>query len=146
MANALDVAKYIISKCNQEQEPVSNLQLQKILYIIQKTFLQVGSQAFEDDFEAWQIGPVIREVYNQYCGFGGSKIRLSYPDAQISDEFREITDFIIISKRKFAPWELTEEALDAAWKQTYSNGAGNYRYIPKSLIKSRCIPRLNQRL
>ena len=140
MTNALDVSKYIISKCNQEQEPVSNLQLQKILYIIQKTFLQVGSSAFEDDFEAWQIGPVIREVYNQYCGFGGSKIRLSYPDVQASDEFRKIADFIIISKRKLEPWQIFEEAQEAggAWDTVYCNGRGDHFVISKDLIMEKC--------
>ena len=140
MANALDVAKYIISKCNKEQEPVSNLQLQKILYIIQKTFLQIGSQAFEDNFEAWQIGPVIREVYNQYCGFGGSKIRLSYPDVQVSDEFRKIADFIIISKRKLEPWQIFEEVQEAggAWDTVYCNGRGDHFVISKDLIMEKC--------
>ena len=140
MANALDVAKYIISKCNQEQEPISNLQLQKILYIIQKTFLQIGSSAFEDDFEAWQIGPVIREVYNQYCGFGGSKIRLSYPDVQVSDEFRKIADFIIISKRKLEPWQISEEVqkTGGAWDTVYCNGNGDHFVISKDLIRKKC--------
>lgn len=135
MHDAITIAKYIINLCAEDNQPVSNLQLQGILYIIQKTFLKTGSSAFEDDFEAWQIGPVIREVYNQYCGFGALKIRLSYPDVQVSDEFRKIADFIIISKRKLVPWELSEETLDAAWKQTYSNGAGNHRYIPKDMIQ-----------
>lgn len=70
MNSALDIANYIISKCVEEGYPVSNLQLQGILYIVQKTFLNIGIRAFEDDFEAWQIGPVIRDVYNRYCGFG----------------------------------------------------------------------------
>lgn len=139
MTNALDVAKYIISKCNQEQEPVSNLQLQKILYIIQKTFLQIGSSAFEDDFEAWQIGPVIREVYNQYCGFGASKIRLSYPDVHVSDKFREMADFIITSKRRLEPWQLFEEVqeADGAWDAVYCDGSGNHFVILKELIKEK---------
>ena len=40
MYSALDIAKYIISKCNRENCPISNLQLQKILYNLQKAFLQ----------------------------------------------------------------------------------------------------------
>lgn len=134
MCDAITVAKYIINRCTEDNEPISNLQLQGILYIIQKTFLRAGIPAFEDEFEAWQIGPVILRVYNSYCGFGALRIRLFFPDVQVPDEFRKIADFIIISKRKLAPWKLAEETLDAAWKQTYSNGAGNHRYIPKILI------------
>ena len=40
MYNALDIAKYIITKCNKDGFPISNLQLQKILYNLQKFFLQ----------------------------------------------------------------------------------------------------------
>ena len=37
--NAIDLARYIISKCSKEQCPISNLQLQKILYYIQVEWL-----------------------------------------------------------------------------------------------------------
>ena len=40
--SALDVAKYIINKCTTEHDAISNLQLEKILYYIQKWFLQNG--------------------------------------------------------------------------------------------------------
>ena len=33
---AMTVAKYIVSKCTREKSPISNLQLQKLLYLIQK--------------------------------------------------------------------------------------------------------------
>lgn len=135
MCDAITVAKYIISRCAEDNEPVSNLQLQGILYIIQKTFLRAGIPVFEDEFEAWQIGPVILKVYNSYCGFGALRIRLFFPDVQVPDEFRKKIDCIIIAKRQLAPWELAEETNDAAWQQTYSNGAGNHRCIPKNLIR-----------
>ena len=39
MYTAMDLAKYIVSKCYYDGCPISNLQLQKILYYIQKEFL-----------------------------------------------------------------------------------------------------------
>ena len=62
---ATDIAKYIINKCTIEKHAISNLQLQEILYYIQKEFLEIGLKAFEDDFEAWPSGPVIPEVCNK---------------------------------------------------------------------------------
>lgn len=35
---AIDIAKNIINKCTIDKHPISNLQLQKILYYIQKDF------------------------------------------------------------------------------------------------------------
>jgi len=52
---ATDIAKYIINKCTIEKHAISNLQLQEILYYIQKKFLEIELKAFEDDFEACQV-------------------------------------------------------------------------------------------
>ena len=38
MYSALDVSKYIVSKCTRDGHPISNLQLQKILYYVQRAF------------------------------------------------------------------------------------------------------------
>jgi uncharacterized phage-associated protein len=48
--------------CGTDQHPISNLQLQKILYYIQKTFLENGMVAFDDEIEAWKFGPVVPAV------------------------------------------------------------------------------------
>ena len=45
MYSALSMAKYIIDKCTKDEYPISNLQLQKILYYIQREFLQQGAMA-----------------------------------------------------------------------------------------------------
>ena len=43
MYKAIDLSKYIVSKCVRDNIPISNLQLQKILYYIQREFLnQIG--------------------------------------------------------------------------------------------------------
>ena len=49
MYNALDLSKYIVSKCIEDSHPIRNLQLQEILYYIQKDFLQRDEIAFFDD-------------------------------------------------------------------------------------------------
>ena len=49
MYNAIDLSKYIVSKCVTDGHPISNLQLQKILYYIQKDFLQRDEVAFSDN-------------------------------------------------------------------------------------------------
>ena len=54
MYMAVPLSRYIVSKCVQDGCPISNLQLQKILYYVQKEFLKSGKPAFSDDIEAWQ--------------------------------------------------------------------------------------------
>ena len=49
MKSALELSKYIIGLCTSEGEPISNLQLQKILYYIQREFLIRGTEAVADE-------------------------------------------------------------------------------------------------
>ena len=138
MHTAMEIAKYIIDKCAQENHPISNMQLQKLLYCIQKSFLRKGGPAFKDDIEAWMIGPVIREVYHTYCGYGASKIRMMYK-VNLEPKCREVIDPIVEEKRDLNPWEFTEEiyAPGSAWDITYENGRGSHRVIPLDLIREK---------
>lgn len=134
--SALEIAKYVIDKCTRDEQPVSNLQLQKILYYIQKTFLKNGTEAFEDEMEAWQFGPVVPNVYYQYCGFGAMEIRMRY-ETNIVELFMKIIDPIVDKKRKLDPWDMVEDTHQEgkAWAEIYRNGLGNHHIIPKELIK-----------
>ena len=135
---AMDFAKYMVNKCMCEKKPISNLQLQKILYYIQKTYLDLGNIAFEEDFEAWQFGPVIPSVYSYFCGFGGMPIRMLYEE-EIDIYDKNIVDPIIENKRLLNPWDLVEETHEKgkAWDLIYKDGLGNYNIIPKELIKNK---------
>lgn len=138
MYSALDVAKYIIDKCMKEKHPISNLQLQKILYYVQREFLQSGSMAFSEEIEAWQFGPVVPAVYRQYCGFGALPIRVHY-DVDIAGEHQKIINPIVEKKRLLNPWEMVNDthAPGKAWNLIYQEGRGDHQVIPRELIKSK---------
>ena len=134
---AVHIAKYIINKCTIDQHPISNLQLQKILYCIQRYFLKNDMLAFDDDFEAWQFGPVIPEVYYLFCGFGAIRIRMKY-DLDIGSDYAALINPIIERKRLLNPWDWSEDinATGKAWDKVYSNGSGNDKVIPKQIVKN----------
>lgn len=134
---AIDISKYIINKCTIEQHPISNLQLQKILYYVQRTFLENNLVAFDDEFEAWQFGPVVPEVYYQYCGFGSLNIRMKY-DVDVDQNHTSIIDPIVNKKRLLNPWSMVEDTHTPgkAWAQVYNDGRGNHCVISKELIRT----------
>lgn len=75
MYNAVDVADYIVERCAKQGRPVTNLQLQKILYYVQLNFLRTYDKCiFEDDILAWRHGPAVKEVYDKYSVCGRHKI------------------------------------------------------------------------
>ena len=132
MYPVLELAKYIVSKCIKDRCQISNLQLQKILYYIQREFLQMfGNPAFPESIEAWPFGPVVPEVYYYFCGSGAMRIGLcDEPTEEIQsmpEEYRRIIDSIVESKRNLNPWDMVSEThkMGGAWDSVYRGGYGN---------------------
>jgi uncharacterized phage-associated protein len=61
--------------CEVRDWKVSNLELQKILYIAHMIYLgNVGEPLIDENFEAWDYGPVIPELYQKVKGFGAKPV------------------------------------------------------------------------
>lgn len=139
MYDAMAIAKYVIDKCTHDGVPISNLQLQKILYFIQLNFLKILDKiAFNNDIEAWQHGPVVPDVYSLYSGYGGTKIYMT--DENIRKMFnsnieKEIVDKVTILCRSLDAWELVERTHKSGtpWSHVYT-GRPN-EIIPVKLIR-----------
>ena len=75
MYSALDVSRFIINYSNDKDYGISNLKLQKILYLVQAYYLiRKGSPCFSDAIEAWDFGPVVPAVYHEYKQYGSGDI------------------------------------------------------------------------
>lgn len=136
MYSALDIAKYVINKCTVDGIPISNLQLQKILYYIQKEFLEIyRAVAFSEKIEAWQFGPVVPNIYRLYCGFGAMPITMRY-NVNLSSEHRTLIDALVEKKRVLNPWDMVADThkQGKAWAEIYNNGWGDHQEIPVNLI------------
>ena len=127
---ALDVAKYIVNRSIDKDKPVSNLQLQKILYFSHIDVIRAGKGKLIDDsqFEAWDYGPVLREVYNEFSPYGANKLTIKEKvDSSLSDEMNDIKDIVDKSIDKYiekSPWELVTKSHqeEGAWKKAYKEG------------------------
>lgn len=99
MYTANQIAIYIVNYCNEKGFDITNLRLQKLLYFVQASFFsRYKKPCFSDDFEAWEFGPVVAEIYHKYKFFGSRQI-LFFP-FWIETEGQEINknDEIVISK------------------------------------------------
>lgn len=136
--NASDVARYVVNLCIKDRCPISNLQLQKILFFCQiESYRIMNRPLFPDDFEAWRYGPVIPSIYRLFSIFGGMKIsREVVSGADIDALERQIVDRVAAAKRQLRPWELVGETHESnsPWDLIYKNGAGDGQIIPKQLI------------
>jgi uncharacterized phage-associated protein len=96
MYNALDIAKYFIKLASPEEEDfITNLKLQKLLYYAQGFYLALHKKPlFSEQVRAWQYGPVVTEVYYNYKEHSVNTI--PQPDdfdiEQYDQETRELLD------------------------------------------------------
>lgn len=85
--NALQIAKYIISHSNSKGHPISNLQLQKILYFAWRDYYkETKKHLFSEPIEAWQYGHVVPCVYNQYSKFSAIPLKFDFDINLSGDE------------------------------------------------------------
>lgn len=140
LSDAGTIARYIIDRCYQSGHPVSNLQLNKMLYVLQLTYCRATrgrEMLFAETFQAWPYGPIIPSVYEAYRDYGGWAIERSYSvDLELDADTRQfIDDGIDVLCRKF-PWDFACLSMyeGSPWKRVYKNGEGNRDEIANSLV------------
>lgn len=76
--SVLKNAKYIISFFSKREYSVTNLKLQKLLYFLEALYMVETNEdyLYNEDFYAWNFGPVSNIVYNEYKFFGKMRIVL----------------------------------------------------------------------
>lgn len=86
MADVFDVADFFVQLANQsEDDQMTNLKLNKLLYYAQGTFLsRTGSPLFKNRIEAWTLGPVVPEIYHKYKVCGKNPISYDQDDIDLS--------------------------------------------------------------
>lgn len=93
MVKVQDIADYFIWLANYTGSFISNLKLQKLVYYAQAWYLAIHDKPlFDEDFEAWIHGPVIPELYKEYCGFKWKPILKEVEEPKFSEEVRQFLD------------------------------------------------------
>lgn len=144
MLTAKNVASYFIEKSSKldENNDLTNLKLQKILYYTQVESLKAsGDVAFDDDIEAWQYGPVVRSVYDWLKGCGPytiSSFDVDSDDYTLDASTQTLLDSIWNKYSKYSASYLVKKTHDGSlspWEEIYNGGKGCYDVIPVDSIK-----------
>jgi uncharacterized phage-associated protein len=121
--SALDVANYFLFRAEREdQELLSNLKLQKLVYYAQGIHLAMhGKILFRDRIEAWDYGPVVPELYHLYKehGAGGIPAESDFDPSGIDKNTLDFLDEIFDAFGQFSAIRLMEIShKDKCWKET----------------------------
>lgn len=123
LQSPIAVANFIIGVAKKEENPVTNLKLQEILFFLQGYCLNKYNRAlFDGKFAKWQYGPVEEEIYQIFKSQGSMPInflstqakiengiiKLHRKEINLSQEYTEELKSVVIKINQKAPWELYE--------------------------------------
>ena len=128
MLTAQRVAKYMVKYSNSINKPLSNLKLQKLLYFAWiENYKRNKEYLFDEDFYAWQFGPVVPVVYYEYCAYGGLPI-IQYSQNNNDDvlEDEDIIKSVVERYKDISALQMVKMTHESghAWDHVYRNGAG----------------------
>lgn len=138
---AIDIAYYIIDKCDQIGNRVNNLKLQYILYLLQKNCIkETGAPLFPDDICAWHFGPCVPNVYYEFCMYAEKELHGFGQSEDLPSSITQIVDHFLESNSEKEFWSANNLCKEAcmkagAWETVYVKGTGNRGTIPLDLIK-----------
>lgn len=145
---ALDIAKYIVNYCNTQvasqddskgcsiRKEITHLRLQKTLYFAWIEYYKAkGRYLYADEIQAWNLGPVVPDVYYEYCMYGGAPIKKTYNSDIVDEEDKRILNRCIDKCNTKKVSELVHEThrVDRPWDIIYSSTDGR-KVIPFDLI------------
>jgi uncharacterized phage-associated protein len=69
------IANLVLERAEQSGRPVTNITINKIVYFLHAWYLaKTGRPLVSAKIEAWDYGPVFRELYQQFKRFGDQRI------------------------------------------------------------------------
>jgi uncharacterized phage-associated protein len=123
MANVFDVADFFIEYFREtEENDLTNLKINKLLYYAQGHYLtRTGKPLFNAKIEAWDLGPVIPDVYRKYksCGKKVLVNTKQYENNLTDEEFDTLLD-VAAKYGKYTAAHLVDKthSQDTPWANT----------------------------
>lgn len=137
---AFDIANYFLFKARADEELISNLKLQKLVYYAQGLHLaEEGAPLFDEIIAAWTYGPVVLQLYDKYKKYKALGIpadKLFDPNC-IDSDTKEFLDEVYTVFGQFSALRLKDLThSDKCWKDAQpTNGLITHKAMRETLKK-----------
>lgn len=155
---AIDIANWFLWKNEVERienendsndyevyEKLTHLKLQKLIYFAQGMYLAFTHKSlFKDKIEAWEHGPVVRKVYDQFKAYKKVDIDKKLSDVELNkvkaieknEEMSEILNLVYDSYGGYTAWQLRELShVDGGpWQATVTTKGMNSEIVHSLMI------------
>ena len=143
--DVLDVAHFIIKKSIDDDNPVTNLKLQKMLYYAWVEYFKTNKEyLFRNEISAWKYGPVVPEVYREFRIFAGVPITrcTDHKDVEFDEKTSDFLTAFVDRNKSFTASELVNltHRKNYPWDRVYRKDQ-KYTVIPfETIIDIECNP------
>lgn len=126
--NPRHIAEYFVRFFEDQEDRITHLKLQKLMYYSFVTALEYKFKLFEEDIYAWDHGPVVSDIYGVFASNG--KFPISRNDfmgeLSLSQEAITIANEVIEKYGKYSAWKLRDMTHDEEpWIIHYEKGSNN---------------------
>lgn len=148
--SALTIANTFIELAEREARSVTNMKLQKLVYIAHGYYLayRAGEPLIAEDVKAWQWGPVIPELYDALKQYGAGRVTELIGNrnavAETENPHKLIAN-VWSAYKKFTGFQLSTitHREGSPWSQTWNEWP--YGTIPNDLIAAHYRRLLDER-
>lgn len=114
------IANEFLKLAKNDNCPLTQMKLQKLIYIAHGYHLAIlNMPLISNEIQAWQYGPIIPDIYQEFKIFGNTPINVLAIDVEINDDFDILETNSGINKEDTQ----TKELIDAVWGK-YSQYSG----------------------
>ena len=139
MRDARHIANEFIRRSRQQNRLLTHMQIQKLVYFAHARMLSLhGRPLISQNFEAWQYGPVVRDLYRSLNRHGSRRVQETIPmvtEGTGSIRERDIVNWSFNKYSQLSGPELSKltHAPDAPWAKAQERGED---IIPNDSIES----------
>ena len=127
-------SEYIIQFYKEKDKKITNLELQKLAYFLEAIYMvcEDDSHLYNEDFSAWNFGPVNLVIYNKYKKFGNLPIDLE-ENIEINPINKKYIENLYNLFKDFNATQLVNlsHSKGSPWYEIYSENDGK---IPRNEI------------
>ena len=139
MRDARHIANQFIRRSRQQNRLLTHMQIQKLVYFAHARMLSLhGRPLISQNFEAWQYGPVVRDLYRALSHHGSTGVQETIPmgaEGAHSVRERDTVDWSFNKYSQLSGSELSKltHAPNAPWATAQERGED---IIPNDSIES----------
>lgn len=142
MGTATDVARFLVQCAIDMKAPLTNMKLQKMLYFAWIEYYKVSrSYLFDDSINAWKLGPVVPEVYDEFKIFAAMPITFTKkPELELKPEVKGFLNKFSQRYRDVNAFDLVRKTHERGkpWSEAYREGRKDTVIPFESIIRLEC--------